>query len=172
MLRHRLVVFTCALVMTSAAVGTALASSERSTANVPQRTAGLAPRHSVTLIAHQALTLIPLSFGSASQVHRIDVMTNGPATVEAASEDCCIPNDHWATQMIDLSNGNPSVGLTPRTSYAVGTGRIDVFSGNTFLSSVTHVRVVVTFAVGVDVFPAGMTERIEAPPGSVITLDF
>jgi hypothetical protein len=119
-----------------------------------------------------------IEFGSAAEQHQITVDTQGQAgPVTASSEDCCVPDDHWQSTIIDVTGGDPPVGTVPNSNTKIGNGSTSAFSGKAKMGSATNpfsgqARVHVTYAVGVDQFPADMTERITAPVGSTVTLDY
>jgi hypothetical protein len=146
--------------------------------NAAQGAAATAPGTSVQVGSATQNVDFVVTFGSAAEQHQFTVNTNGQAgPVTASSEDCCIPDDHWQSTIIDVSGGNPPVGTMPTSNTKIGTGDTASFTGKAKLGSARNpfngiARVHVTYAVGVDSFAADMTERITAPVGSTVTFDY
>lgn len=162
-------------------VGSVLAvtvASARGGGNAPTGGAGTAPGASVQVGSATQNVDFGVTFNSAAEQHQFTVNTNGQAgPVTASSEDCCIPDDHWQSTIIDVSGGDPPLGTMPTSNTKIGTGDTASFTGKAKLGSARNpfngIAVVhVTYAVGIDTFPAGMTERITAPVGSTVTFDY
>jgi hypothetical protein len=166
------------VVVVGSAIAVAAAGARSNGGNAPQGIAATAPGTTVHVTsATQNLDFL-IEFGSAGEQHQITVDTQGQAgPVTASSEDCCIPDDHWQSTIIDVTGGDPPVGTVPTSNTKIGNGSTTAFSGKAKLGSASNpfsgvARVHVTYAVGVDTFPADMTERITAPVGSTVTLDY
>ena len=146
--------------------------------NAAQGIASTAPGTSVRVTSATQNIDFVVTFGSAGEQHQFTVDTQGQAgPVTASSEDCCVPNDHWQSTIIDVTGGNPPLGTVPRSNMKIGTGDTASFTGKAKLGSASNpfsgvARVHVTYAVGVDSFAAQMTERITAPVGSTVTFDY
>ena len=177
----RRVIASCTALALAVVVGSVLvvtSASAGSGGNSPQGTASTAPGTSMQVTSATQNIDIAVTFNSAAEQHQITVNTNGQAgTVSASSEDCCIPNDRWQSTILDVTGGTPPLGVVPTSKTKIGTGSTSAFSGKVGLGSKTNpfngvARVHVTYAVGTDVFPAGMTERISAPVGSTVTFDY
>ena len=157
----RRVIASCTALALAVVVGSVLvvtSASAGSGGNSPQGISPTAPGTSMQVTSATQNIDIAVTFNSAAEQHQITVNTNGQAgTVSASSEDCCIPNDRWQSTILDVTGGTPPLGVVP-------TSKTNPFNG--------VARVHVTYAVGTDVFPAGMTERISAPVGSTVTFDY
>ena len=98
---------------------------------------------------------IGLTFTSATSTFTFSVVKArdaGDLTVD--TKDCCIVGDFWKVELVP---GQPaSVGVS-----ATGDGSISAFSGAATAHPWVRGTVVVSYAGGVDVFPAGMTVRFQ-----------
>jgi hypothetical protein len=165
-------------VVVGSVIAVAAAGARSNSGNAPQGTAATAPGTTVHVTSATQNIDFLVSFGSAGEQHQITVDTQGQAgPVTASSEDCCIPDDHWQSTIIDVTGGNPPLGTVPTSNTKIGTGSTTAFSGKAKLGSASNpfngvARVHVTYAVGVDSFPAFETERITAPVGSIVTFDY
>jgi hypothetical protein len=88
----------------------------------------------------------------------------GAGALTVATRDCCIPGDLW---QVDLSAQLPA----RMTAHAVGDGSTEEYSGAATIAPFIRGTVVVSYASGVDIFPAGMCVRFSysREPGVVIT---
>lgn len=124
---------------------------------------------SVTVDEGAQATILSLAFGAATETKQfyIDVSgSTGKLTVD--TKDCCIANDKWGVELIDLRGGLPPVGSSlPKPKAACGTGETTKFTGKAVLGTGTapfngRALLIVSYCRGVDSFGAGMEVRVNS----------
>ena len=119
--------------------------------------------------AQMAMTTVEvdLVFEGPDDVFVFDVeKARGAGDVTIDTRDCCLPGDEWR---VDLFTDEPANAASD--GFGIGNGLTSSFSGATFAAPYVRGQVEVSYAGGVNVFPAGMTVRFQysKAPGIVIT---
>ena len=114
-------------------------------------------------------TVLSLSFGAATETKQFYIDVSGSTgKLVVDTKDCCIANDRWGVELIDLRGGLPPVGTNiAKPRAACGTGSTSTFSGKAVLGSGTapfngRAVLIVSYCRGIDVFGAGMDVRINS----------
>jgi hypothetical protein len=110
-----------------------------------------------------------LGFNSANDTFTFDVEKlddNGAGNLTVDTMDCCIEGDHWTVSFDTAQPANPANDVS-----GTGNGSISVFSGAATSHPFIRGSVTVSYASGVDIFPAGMCVRFSytKAPGVEIT---
>lgn len=113
----------------------------------PQATAAPPPSGETTVVEF-------LSFFAPGDTFVYEVTAaQGAGVLTVETLDCCIPNDLWTVQLAHARpQGNDR-------AEGTGDGNISTFTGSATVGGWSSGTVVVSYASGVDLFPAGMTVR-------------
>lgn len=114
-------------------------------------------------------TLLSLSFGAATETKQFYIDVSGATgKLSVDTQDCCVANDRWGVELIDLRPGLPPVGTKiPTPKAACGTGETTKYTGKATLGTSTvpfngRAVLIVSYCRGVDVFGAGMGVRVSS----------
>lgn len=110
-----------------------------------------------------------LTFSSADDTFTFGVeklADNGAGALSVDTIDCCIPGDLWTVTFDTQQPANPANDVT-----GTGNGSTSAFSGSATSHPFIRGSVIVSYADGTDVFPAGMCVRFQytKAPGVEIT---
>jgi hypothetical protein len=99
------------------------------------------------------------TFGAATSTLTFTVSGPVGSPVKVSTEDCCIAGDQWGITVFQA----PRSVATSGVSSKCGTGDTGSFTGGAgkTIPSGGVVKIVVYYCNGVDIFPAGMTVRIQ-----------